>query len=82
MKHTKGPWVFNGSEILTKDGNCRVADINPDLSNEHWLGDTQLIAAAPEMLAALETIVNGCLDLSFDQLCLAKDAIRKARGEK
>lgn len=40
-----------------------------------------LIAAAPCMLEAIETVVNKELGLSFDALCILKDAIRKARGE-
>ena len=36
--------------------------------------------AAPDMLKALETICDEVLDLSFDHVCLIKDAIRKARG--
>ena len=36
--------------------------------------------AAPELLEALETICDQVTDLTFEQLCLVKNAIRKARG--
>lgn len=41
-----------------------------------------LLSAAPDMLEAIETVVNKELNLSFESLCILKDAIRKARGEK
>lgn len=40
-----------------------------------------LIAAAPEMYEAIGRIVDECTDLNFEQLCLLKDVLRKARGE-
>lgn len=40
----------------------------------------RLIAAAPDLLEAIVTVVNKELGLSFDALCILKDAIRKARG--
>jgi len=40
-----------------------------------------LIVAAPDLLEALEIIVDECTDLSFEHLCLAKNALRKANQE-
>ena len=94
-KHTKGPWKIKQNapcEILSSDGYTdRVAIINPDLGNSNWIQDAALIAAAPEMFEALESLnyrltelnsegkLNG---LKLDILIRAAfDALNKARGE-
>lgn len=59
LKHTPGPWSSNGSEILAQDKIHIVAYINPDYSNEMWIGDARLIAAAPELLEALQDVIKG-----------------------
>jgi hypothetical protein len=81
-KHTPGPWkvysiVIGGEPAHRVDGPHKGKPINwrPTLANAH------LIAAAPDMLEALE-----------DALCVIQDdgpvrraitaAIKKARGEK
>lgn len=82
-KHTPGPWKSNpyvhsmihGFAVYS-DKSC-VDKIADDIKRE---ADARLIAAAPEMLEALGRIVDECTDLTFEQLCLAKDAIRKATG--
>lgn len=89
-KHTPGPWIINANldedPILTEDGTCPLdfeavgAELAPNLC---------LIAAAPDMLEALEYIVKQ-LEIMPDELDCAEagmamraalEAIRKARGE-
>jgi hypothetical protein len=82
MKHTKGPWTIDGDTIKAGDSVHTVAIVNPDMSNSSWVQDAALIAASPEMLRVLEIICDECLDLTFDQLCLVKSAIRKAKGQE
>jgi len=63
-KHTPGPWFSHGRYIGTKNhksaiGECR--DINGNWSDDaQSSGNARLIAAAPEMLEALDIVV-GCL---------------------
>ncbi len=59
-KHTPGPWIVNAddpAEILMDDIasiHCLVATVHADgCEPEQWGADARLIAAAPEMLAAL-----------------------------
>ena len=86
-KHTQGPWhwVEADSDIIrsiyeVNDGNENtIADCGISFAN------ARLIAAAPELLAALERIIeyhvpkiNPLLDAS---ILSAQSAINKAKGE-
>lgn len=56
-KHTSGPWVINKLEVNDTDGNNRlVAMVNGGRIKAESEANAQLIAAAPEMLEALEEI--------------------------
>lgn len=100
-KHTPGPWVIGGS--LISNGRVPVAKVlhngngNPSKASDYdrdaprWLGgadaNARLIAAAPELLAALEALVGeadlGEVDLDDDdraKLEQARAAIAKATG--
>lgn len=84
FKGTPGPWSAFDYEIFGGDGNhiidmtysCRT-DVSVDKAN------TQLIAAAPELLDALQFIINDCSRMIPKR---AKDkansAIKKALGDK
>lgn len=57
--HTPGPWVIHGNftEIHPhddSDGNQVIADIDPDCEMDSREANARLIAAAPDLLAALE----------------------------
>ena len=58
--HTPGPWKVedDGREVVVYavEGSCRVASIELDNLDDrsHALRDARLIAAAPELLAALK----------------------------
>ena len=55
-KHTPGPWITAGSGILHKDSTYAIAEVNDE--NPEYDDNVQLIAAAPEMLEALNNLVN------------------------
>jgi hypothetical protein len=89
VKHTPGPWEVSGSKQFVYSSRGTVADCAP--KNAH------LIAAAPEMLEALDDMVTemyeqGLLDALDERsrafkvlkqrLANAEKAIAKARGEK
>lgn len=85
-KHTPGPW-----SIQTEDPEAWVAECYP-----FWIvapkyyaatvgADARLIAAAPDMLAALEELLDAAERHIFAGECLhqrdaARAAIAKARG--
>lgn len=84
-KHTPGPWVESGEFILGADHTtiCQARD------EDAWEANAQLIAAAPELLAALEGLMEhfigdrssrnvvGAAGLACD---VARAAIAKAKG--
>ena len=83
--HSPGPWSYHGRTECIRDveGN-RIADLS--MSRHH--GDGHLVAAAPELLEALELMLSqyncscgqrGCNRWKYSQI--AREAIRKARGE-
>ena len=88
-KHTPGPWkirTLDGSlgTIETADSNLQVAQAQQlyfnDRENKHAerLANTALIAAAPELLAALHKIVNNWDNLHPKDRQQARAAIAKA----
>lgn len=99
-EYTKGPWSI--SETGPKwsinvgsggDSNRHIAMVScyQRFTNDHTenLANARLIAAAPELLEALQTLVDDCIHASgsmdynygkFD-LKAAEAAILKARGE-
>ena len=97
MSHTPGPWYVSltpdrdeegwvGPEVYDRDlGVFAVLDGEPETIAQPWSeADARLIAAAPEMLEALERLVEECgpqiiePDLALE---FARAVIRKARGE-
>lgn len=91
-EHTKGPWTLcpeNDGAFTIWAGERQIAEIAPD-----DMGDTlpakanaRLIAAAPDLLAALAPLVNaapkdgGMIRLDGDELARARAAIAKAKGD-
>jgi len=99
MSHTKGPWqvfgeedgdfvVFAGEEYVTNIGSSWITPIFEDPKNEMISFDLErananLIAAAPELLEALEAVVKNLLEYE-SYSTTAGDAIKvmmKAKGE-
>lgn len=83
FKGTKGPWRFNGSEIESKSCDY-IADVygtNADTDEEK--ANAQLIAAAPELLDALEKLILFTKPSKSNALALsnAYSAINKALGK-
>ena len=80
-KHTPGPWrldTWNGWLLCAEEVGIVKFDMNRTL-----LADAKLIAAAPELLAALEVAVEY---FERHEICCvahddAKAAIKKAKGE-
>ncbi len=78
IEHTPGPWAVgsNGASIKIVDADGKaVAMITP--RREAWNGD--LLAAAPELLSALERIAK--ISGVTAEAAIARAAIAKAKGE-
>jgi hypothetical protein len=99
--HTPGPWAFTEgdadrramSEIhKAEDKTFQIGYVTTEWRNPKQraedLANARLIAAAPDLLAALVRLV-ACPDVNLDMLSpetivaadQARDAIRKARGQ-
>lgn len=100
-KHTPGPWKVSpllsasenhrGFHIISPDG-WRLAQVQPyDEDGVQGGANAQLIAAAPELLEALEAalawymdtpeFIHGDDSMPMDTFNEAHDAIAKARGQ-
>lgn len=78
-KHTPGPWsepgTFGATRFEVQGGNRRVAVVDT-------IEDARLIAAAPELLDALEGLLNALPSATtHPAIAQARAAIRKATGE-
>lgn len=95
MKHTSGPWklIPNDGLILVSTSNRPAAVIYAvNSKDEEYVANANLIAAAPELLEALEECadqIKSCLvdgrDKNSDSGMLLQKAlviIAKAKGEK
>ena len=89
-QHTQGPWSNDPTQptIWANDGDLKVATVS-DLPWVNGKSDWQteqanarLIAAAPDLLAALEAwlAVSLCTDLEPEHVVNARAAIAKAKG--
>ena len=92
-KHTPGPWQIDWYICREKGKELwRVPrSIGPACADhDHWAGnhitvdaaDAHLIAAAPELLEALQDMVSDHASLSDATLAFARAAITKATGEQ
>jgi hypothetical protein len=100
MSHTPGPWAVQpvkGSfqvpfHIVSEDGKpvayCEGQQLRPDRTSVgEARANARLIAAAPEMLAALRTAVRVMQDNNLDEALAGEfdiftDAIAKAEGRE
>lgn len=87
-KHTKGPWGIRITEtgpwsVFNADGNWIAVTTRKQWKDEDK-ANARLIAAAPDLLEALEYMVNVCPAIDPDgeeAHNRAADAIAKAKGE-
>ena len=88
VKHTPGPWTRSGRGIVTGRGTICLAPNLPEGGVFDKEANLSLIAAAPDLLKALEGLITSIdkfgLRLTrddgyFDE---AEAAVRKAKGEQ
>ena len=85
MSHTPGPWTasehgaytdYKGNNIVILGDDLRIAVVlGPD--TDETQANARLIAAAPDLLEALEALLEG----DFNVAEKARLAIAKAKGE-
>ena len=86
---TPGPWFYHGSHIYAPDGEIIAQLQNPGSREKHYpiIGNRNLIAAAPDMLAALKAFAawDQCWpgNINLEGVCeVARAAIAKAESSE
>ena len=83
-KHTPGPWQVGhvDTQSVRADG---LLVATTACQRKEWQANTRLIAAAPELLAALEGLLSCCQSGEWADIVAAHEkalaAIKKAKGE-
>lgn len=104
-KHTPGPWLQEGNWVYAEGDPIRLSggkeirpnaftlsvSPGPDRTREEAEANARLIAAAPELLEALECMIIGACAVAVlhngeravlqDAVNIARAAIAKAKGE-
>lgn len=86
---TPGPWYFTASDadgvMVTDRRGAEIALWPPSGGTIENCANGRLLAAAPELLAALESLVSACENEGFPHLGnilpAARRAISKSHGE-
>ena len=89
-KHTPGPWIFEerktAFDILAPESVYYVAEyLGVDCGVIDNMADARLIAAAPDLLEALENLLKvheGEGGTQYNSADMARAAIAKAKGEE
>ena len=86
MAYTPGPWEFNQSPLGAYAISAKVGPLMVCPAIAHGLEDARLIAAAPDLLAALKGLLAEIDSFEFDgtatSACDAsRAAIAKAEGK-
>lgn len=86
-KHTPGPWEIIGGNVYSRETKPgRAAHVSALICRNPTDDDANLIAAAPELLTALEALAQryrGSVALNDEHAALAEQAfaaIAKAKG--
>jgi hypothetical protein len=78
FKHTPGPWVV--CPDLTTDYLFNIYDQDKNIVHDRNMeADANLIAAAPDLMDALDSIFNGS-GMTGGNMDKARTALAKARG--
>lgn len=88
FKGTKKPWVKDGNLIFAEDHfQTHICQVSGSFNNEIREANAKLIAAAPELLQALQSFANGVRERGYaghlsDYLKQADTIIAKALGKE
>ena len=86
MSHTPGPWSVSKRatlRVIAHDDNTIASTGCTDNLRDQWEANAHLISAAPDLLAALEDVVDALecrrnVGMMYTELC---EVIAKAKGE-
>lgn len=85
--HTEGCWTFNGFDVVSQfsDGHSAYIATPSTRGKSNWevVANAHLIAAAPDLLAALDELLaelGNDLHRTSEGFNMARAAIIKARG--
>lgn len=82
-QHTPGPWTVDDNGFIYDYAGNTIADPHcSDIDLDEREANARLIAAAPELLNALERLYNAidsCVELTPDLLQEVKSVIKKAK---
>lgn len=87
--HTQGPWLCSGTSVSNPQANrpnAIICDVSGwgNRDEAEQIANARLIAAAPDLLAALEDMLNLTLDEDdiavSSRITKARAAINKAKG--
>ena len=87
-KHTPGPWMVNDAKgrrwIETRGDDAIAQVLKDDCSRETFDANASLIAAAPDLLEALQGLIDDCgfgrIIFDTPAATRAREAIAKAIG--
>jgi hypothetical protein len=85
-QHTPGPWVYDSFGHTSFAFNDNREDYSariewaPDMGDEEVDANARLIAAAPEMLDALQAVCDACGEQDSLLMAQVKAALDKAKG--
>jgi hypothetical protein len=90
-QHTPGPWAIESPDISGApipvrksenhpQGDLTICHVNPYLAYESE-ANARLIAAAPDLLDALQAVCDACGDRDTLLMAQCKAALAKAKGE-
>lgn len=91
MAHTQGPWALDGDinamnlDVVSGEGRIAMIDCeNDDLTDAEVMANARLMAAAPDLLAALQDAVEALTEARYypSELERLRAKIRKAKGEE
>jgi hypothetical protein len=77
--HAPEPWTISSDGNLYGDG-MYIGNISDDHNDEHTDANRALICAAPDMLDALQAIVDAYGDRDTLLMAQVKAALSKAKG--
>jgi len=89
-QHTPGPWEVSSRGLISQaEGSAYVAELHRNKYCESNPADYRLIAASPELLGALESVLETLANVArpgtpielLDSVIAARAAIAKAKGE-
>ena len=79
--HTPGPWIVTARKVTTVDGTGIASPIVGEWGYFQASSNLQLMAAAPDLLDALQSFVDHGTCFSEDDMQKARAAIAKATGD-